>query len=143
PFKVNLSSKGTIDYDIYDKDALKYEWKITGNGLDKTVTEADPSVTLDKPGKYTATLTVTDSKGEKNSKSLQLTAGNEAPFVAVTILKGNKTFFFPNEPIEYSIDVSDKEDGNVADGNIQPALVAVNFDYIPQGLDPIEIAPRS
>ncbi|HEV8508198.1 MAG TPA: PKD domain-containing protein, partial [Chitinophagaceae bacterium] len=140
PFKVNLSSKGTVDYDTYDKDALKYEWKIKGNGSDQTVKEADPSVTLDRPGKYTATLTVTDTKGEKNSKSLQLTAGNEAPSVAVTILKGNKTFFFPNEPIEYSIDVSDKEDGNVADGSIQPALVAVNFDYIPQGFDPIEIA---
>jgi cytochrome c len=79
-------------------------------------------------------------KGEKNSKSLQLTAGNEPPSVAVTILKGNQTFFLPNEPIEYSIDVSDKEDGSVGNGSIQPALVAVNFDYIPQGFDPIEIA---
>ena len=140
PFKVNLSSKGTIDYDKYDKDALKYEWKITGNGFEKTVTDADPSVTLDKPGPYTATLTVTDTKGEKNSKSIPLIAGNEPPSVAVTILKGNKTFFFPNEPIEYSIDVSDKEDGNVASGTIQPAFVAVNFDYVPQGFDPIEIS---
>ena len=140
PFKVNLSSKGTIDYDKYDKDDLKYEWKIIGNGFDKTISEPDPSITLDKPGKYTATLTVTDTKGEKNSKSLQLTAGNEAPSVTVTILKGNKTFFFPNQPIEYSIDVSDREDGNVANGTIQPALVALNFDYIPQGFDPIEIA---
>jgi cytochrome c len=140
PFKVNLSSKGTIDYDKYDKDALKYEWKITGNGFEKTVTDADPSVTLDKPGPYTATLTVTDTKGEKNSKSIPLIAGNEPPSVTVTILKGNKTFFFPNEPIEYSIDVSDKEDGNVASGTIQPAFVAVNFDYVPQGFDPIEIS---
>ena len=140
PFKVNLSSKGTIDYDKYDKDALKYEWKITGNGFEKTVTEADPSITLERPGPYTATLTVTDTKGEKNSKSIQLIAGNEPPSVAVNILKGNKTFFFPNEPIEYSIDVSDKEDGNVANGTIQPALVAVNFDYVPQGFDPIEIS---
>ena len=140
PFLVNLSSKGTIDYDKYDKDALKYEWKITGNGFDKTLTDAAPTFTLDKPGTYTATLTVTDSKGEKNSKSLQLTAGNEPPAVAINILKGNKTFFFPNKPIEYSIDVSDKEDGSVANGTIQPAFVAVNFDYIPQGFDLIEIA---
>jgi cytochrome c len=140
PFTVNLSSKGTIDYDTYDKDALKYEWKITGNGYDKTFTEENPSVTLDKPGTYNATLTVTDTKGEKNSKSLQLTAGNEPPQVAVNILKGNKTFFFPNEQIEYSINVSDKEDGSVADGKIQPGLVATNFDYVSQGFDPIEIA---
>ncbi|HEY0433859.1 MAG TPA: PQQ-dependent sugar dehydrogenase, partial [Chitinophagaceae bacterium] len=133
PFRVNLSSKGTIDYDKYDKDKLKYAWKITGSGFDKTVTEPDASITLDKPGKYTATLTVTDTKGETNSRSLQLTAGNEPPSVAVNILKGNKTFFFPNEPIGYSIDVSDKEDGSVGNGMIQPSLIAVNFDYIPQG----------
>ncbi len=140
PFKVNLSSKGTVDYDKYDKDKLKYAWKITGSGFEKTFTDPDASITLDKPGTYTATLTVTDTKGETNSKSLQLSAGNEPPSVAVNILKGNKTFFFPNEPIAYSIDVSDREDGSVGNGSIQPALVAVNFDYIPQGFDPIEIA---
>ena len=37
-------------------------------------------------------------------------AGNDAPAVSVNILKGNKTFFFPGEQIEYSIDVSDKEE---------------------------------
>ena len=140
PFKVNLSSKGTIDYDQYDKDALKYEWKISGNGIDKTLTEQNANVTLDKPGTYTATLTVTDTKGEKNSKSLQLIAGNEQPSITVNILKGNKTFFFPDEQLNYSIDVSDKEDGSVTDGKIKPDLVSVNFDYVPQGFDPIEIA---
>jgi len=140
PFRVNLSSKGTIDYDTYDRNALKFEWKVTGNGFDKTVTEPDPAFTLDKPGKYTATLTVTDTKGEKNSKSLQLSAGNEPPSVSVSVLNGNKTFFFPNRSIEYSIDVSDKEDGKVANGTIPPTLVAINFDYIPQGFDLIEIA---
>ncbi|MFI5187584.1 MAG: PQQ-dependent sugar dehydrogenase [Chitinophagales bacterium] len=140
PFKVNLSSKGTIDYDKYDKDALKYEWRIKGNGMDKTLTESDPAITFDKPGVYDVTLTVTDTKGEQNSKSLKLTAGNEPPSVAVNILKGNKTFFFPNEPIEYSIEVNDKEDGSIADGKIRPGLVTVNFDYVPEGFDPVEIA---
>jgi cytochrome c len=140
PFNVNLSSKGTIDYDKYDQNALKYEWKISGNGMNKTFTEPNPSVSFDKPGIYDATLTVTDTKGEQNSKSLKLTAGNEPPSVAVNILKGNKTFFFPNEPIEYSIDVNDKEDGSLADGKIKPDLVTVNFDYVPEGFDPVEIA---
>jgi cytochrome c len=140
PFTVNLSSQGTIDYDKYDKDALKYEWKITGKDFDKTVNEASPTITFDKPGVYNAVLTATDTKGEKNSKSIQLAAGNEPPTVTVNILKGNKTFFFPNEAIQYSIDVSDKEEGTIADQKIQPDLIAVNFDYLPQGFDPIEIA---
>jgi cytochrome c len=140
PFNVALSSKGTSDSDPYDKDALKYEWVISGNGLNKTFNTPDANLVLDKAGQYTATLTVTDSKGDKNSKSIQLSAGNEAPSVSINILKGNKTFFFPGQPLEYEISVRDKEDGNVSDGSIKPDQVAVNFDYVPQGFDPIAIA---
>ncbi|MES1215119.1 MAG: c-type cytochrome, partial [Bacteroidota bacterium] len=141
PFTVNLSSKGTIDYDKYDKDGLKYEWKVlSGTEAVKTFTTPDGAVTLDKPGNYTATLTVTDTKGESNSKSIELKAGNDPPQVAINITKGNKTFFFPNEPLEYSITVNDKEDGSIADGKIKKDLVAVNFDYVPEGFDPIAIA---
>jgi len=141
PFTVNLSSKGTIDYDKYDKDALNYEWKVvSGNKTIATITKPDGAVTLDQPGNYTATLTVTDTRGESNSKSIELKAGNDPPSVSVNILKGNKTFFFPGEPLEYAIHVNDKEDGSVADGKIKPDLVAVNFDYVPEGFDPIAIA---
>ena len=141
PFTVNLSSKGTIDFDKYDKDALNFEWKITsGNTTIKTFDAADGNVTLDKPGNYTATLKATDTKGESNSKAIELKAGNEPPQVGVNITKGNKTFFFPNEPLEYSISVNDKEDGSVTDGKIKRDLVAVNFDYVPEGFDPIAIA---
>ena len=141
PFTVNLSSKGTIDYDKYDKDALKYEWKISSGGnIIKTFTQQDGSVTLDQPGNYTATLTVTDTKAESNSKSVELKAGNDPPQVSVNITNGNKTFFFPNAPLAYTIAVKDKEDGSLSDGKIKPDLVAVNFDYVPEGFDPIAIA---
>ena len=141
PFIVNLSSKGTIDYDKYDKGALKYEWKITSsNGYNKTVTDSNTFVTLDKPGTYQATLTVTDTKGEKNSKAITLEAGNAPPVVSIDIIKGNKTFFFANQPIEYAISVTDKEDGSTADNKIKPDQLAVNFDYLPEGFDPIAIA---
>src|SRR4030095_5608558 len=101
---------------------------------------ADGSATLDKPGNYQATLTVTDTKGASNSQTIELKAGNEPPAVTLDLIKGNKSFFFSNQPLEYTIKVSDKEDGSVDDGKIQPGLVAVNFDYVPQGFDPIEIA---
>jgi len=141
PFSVHLSSKGTKDFDPYDKDALKYEWKITsGSNIVKTSSEQNPSITLDQPGNYQATLTVTDTRGEKNSKTIVLQAGNEPPQVAIDIVKGNKTFFFPNQPIEYAIRVTDKEDGSLVDGKIKPAMVAVNFDYVPEGFDIIDIA---
>lgn len=138
PFKATFSSAGTKDY---DGDALKYTWAITGKGAAARVfTQPNPTVTFDKPGTYQATLTVTDAKGEKNSQSLTIKAGNEPPTVAFDIVKGNKTFFFPNRPIEYAVAVNDKEDGTLASGKINPAQVAVNIDYLATGYDPIEMA---
>ena len=141
PFKVHLSSKGTIDFDSYDKNALKYEWKITSlNGYNQSFNDSNIVVTLDKADTYQATLTVTDTKGETNSKTVELKAGNEPPVVNIDILKGNKTFFFANQSIGYAISVSDKEDGTTADSKIKPDQLAVNFDYVQEGFDPIEIA---
>lgn len=138
PFKVNFSAKGTKDY---DGDALKYEWKVTAKGVPaRTFTQPNPVVTFDKPGVYQATLTVTDPKGAKNSKSLTIEAGNEPPVVAFDITKGNQSFFFPSQPIDYAVRVADKEDGSLASGKIAPAQVAVSIDYLPAGFDPIEVA---
>jgi cytochrome c len=140
PMSVKLSSEGTIDYDQYDKEALKYDWKLkSDNGVALNSTEANPTFTLDKPGVYTVTFTATDTKGESNSQTLELKAGNEAPVAAIDITKGNKTFFFPNKPIDYKIEVSDKEDGSLSAGTIKPDEVSINFDYAPEGFDPIEI----
>ena len=141
PLNVNFSSAGTMDYDDYDKDALKYEWLVkSDNGFNKVLTDANPKVTLDQAGTYSVTFTVTDSKGEKNSQALEVKAGNDPPVVAIDITKGNKTFFFPKNAINYTIQVSDKEDGSLADKKILANEVAVNFDYVPEGFDLIEIA---
>jgi cytochrome c len=141
PLNLNFSSEGTMDYDDYDKDALKFEWLIkSDNGFIKVLTEANPKLTLDQAGTYSITFTVTDSKGEKNSQSMEVKAGNDPPLVAIDILKGNKSFFFPNSKLEYNIQVSDKEDGNLAGKKILANEVAVNFDYVPEGFDLIEIA---
>ena len=141
PLNVNFSSAGTMDYDDYDKDALKYEWLVkSDNGFNKVLTDANPKLTLDQAGTYSVTFTVTDSKGEKNSQALEVKAGNDPPVVAIDITKGNKTFFFPKNAINYTIQVSDKEDGSLADKKILANEVAVNFDYVPEGFDLIEIA---
>ncbi|MEI9918382.1 MAG: PQQ-dependent sugar dehydrogenase [Bacteroidota bacterium] len=140
PMSVKLSSEGTIDYDSYDKDALKYDWQAKGdNGVSIASNDANPTFTLDKAGVYTVTLTVTDTKGETNSQSLELKAGNDSPVADIEITKGNKTFFFANKPIDYKIDVSDKEDGTLSGGTIKADEVSINFDYAPEGFDPIEI----
>jgi cytochrome c len=138
PFNVAFSANGTKDY---DGDALKYTWKIASKGGPaRTFTQPNQVVTFDKPGLYQATLTVTDAKGTTSTKSIEIKAGNEPPVVAFDIKKGNKSFFFPNQPIDYAVRVSDKEDGSLANGKIAPTQVAVSIDYLPEGFDPIEVA---
>ena len=136
PLKLTLQSKGTKDF---DGDDLKYQWKVTAPGVaPKVYAVADPSVSFDKPGLYTATLTVTDSKGASNSKSVRIVAGNEPPAVAVNLI-GNKTFFFPGKPIQYVVNVDDKEDGSLSGGKIAADRVAMSIDYTAEGFDYAEV----
>lgn len=138
PFKVSLSSNGTTDA---DGDALKYVWSITSkNGFTKVINSPNADLTLTKAGVYKATLTVSDGKGASNSQSLELTAGNEPPVLAIDMPKSNKTFFFPNKSFDYEVKVSDKEDGSLADGKIKPEQVSVNIDYLAEGFDKVAIA---
>ena len=111
PLTVNLSSAGTKDF---DGDSLKYEWVITGSDGKAPVTfnEANPTASFDQPGEFTATLTVTDPQGAKNSQSLKIVAGNAPPEISMNIT-GNKTFFFPGKSFNYDIKVDDKEDGQI------------------------------
>lgn len=136
PFRVKLSAAGTIDY---DNDSLQYEWKISGSSGSRFVKQANPVIYFDKPGKYNATLTVTDIHGGKSSRSIEILAGNEPPDVTIDIVKGNRTFYFPNDTIRYNVHVSDKEDGSIANGRIKPQQVAVSIDFLPVGY--LEVEP--
>ncbi|HOY19975.1 MAG TPA: ThuA domain-containing protein [Haliscomenobacter sp.] len=140
PLTVQLSSAGTKDY---DSDPLSYEWKVAlkaGGGTPLMFKEPNPKLTLKTAGVYTATLTVKDGKGESATRSVELIVGNEPPKLDFTLTKGNKTFFFPNKDIAYKVAVTDKEDGSIANGKIDPSEVAVSIDYLPEGYDKIAIA---
>ena len=141
PLQVTLSSLGTKDYD--EDEALQYEWVITKNkAAFKTLKEANPSITLTSAGTYQATLTVTDKLGEKNTKSVEIMAGNEPPVVKFKITKGNSTFFFPGKSIQYEVSVSDKEDGSLANGKILPSQVSVSTNYLSEGFNLTRIAQK-
>jgi cytochrome c len=143
PFTAVFSSSGTTDYDSYDLDNLTYQWNIVSeNGINETFNTADPSFTFDQAGMYLVTLTVTDTKGEKNSASLAITAGNAAPVVSIEFDSRNKSFYFNEKEIDYQVSVSDPEDGNSSNNDIKADEVAITFDYVPAGYDPIEIAAK-
>ncbi|MFM1879179.1 MAG: hypothetical protein RLZZ241_2045 [Bacteroidota bacterium] len=129
-----------MDFDSYDSE-LDLAWTITSeNGYNKTIKGAAPELELTDPGVYQVTLTVTDSYDATNSESFEIVAGNEAPSVSEDLSGANRTFYFGASELPYAIEVKDTEDGSSAFGSIKPEEVAVTFDYIPQGFDPIEVA---
>lgn len=131
PLTLNLSSKGTMDY---DGDPLTYKWSVVSEGKPElTSTNKNPEFTIENAGVYKATLTVTDTKGLSNSTSVQVTAGNEAPTISLRV-EGNQTFFFAGNTIKYQTTVSDKEDGVLGKG-IPEDAVALSIDYLSEGFD--------
>jgi len=139
PLKVNLSSTGTQDFDA--GDVLTYEWKITKDGeVFNTLKDANPDVTFDEPGIYTATLIVTDQEGASNSSSVEIKVGNEPPVVKLNVTSGNSSFFLPGKAVHYEVSITDKEDGSLSDKKILPAQVSVSGNYFSEGFNPTVIA---
>lgn len=134
PFQTQLLSNGTMDY---DNDELTYKWKIEGGKEIMEETGENPVITLADPGVYTATLTVSDSKGESATGTVKLVAGNEPPEVKLRY-NGNATFFFPGREVDYEVAVADKEDGTLGKG-IDKNAVVLSIDYASEGFDPIQL----
>ena len=133
PFRATLSAAGTKDF---DGDALTYVWSVepeTG-GPARVFRRPDVTVPFDRAGVYFATLTVTDAHGAEDSTLLTIVAGNDVPAAQVKI-GGNETFFFPDQPLEYVVDITDREDGDLAAGQIPVAQVAIGVDYVREGFD--------
>jgi cytochrome c len=140
PLKVQLSSAGSSDA---DGDSLQYDWKISRNGVVvQTYKTAHPELLLNAAGTYKATLTVTDPSGARNSKSVNIAAGNAVPEVAFNFMQGNSSFFFPGKTIKYAVSVSDKEDGSLANKRILPSQVSVSINYLSEGYDLTVIAQQ-
>ncbi|SEW23730.1 ThuA domain-containing protein [Chitinophaga arvensicola] len=130
PFKVTLTADGSKDP---DGDKLTYLWNF-GNGTKKETKEPTVEYSYSTAGEYQVFVEVADDKGAKTkSKSIELYAGNETPDVKIDIT-GNKMFYFPGKPVKYTVNISDKEDGNSADGKLDANNIFVKADYI-QGRD--------
>jgi cytochrome c len=139
PLTVQFSSEGSKDY---DGDQLAYEWTITpkAGGKKQVYKTAKPAHTFKKKGEYSVTLLVSDGKDGVSIQKMDIVAGNEPPVLEFDLAGSNKTFFFPGSKISYDVRVSDREDGSLAAGTIDPSQVAINIDYLPEGYDKIAIA---
>ena len=139
PLRVALSSMGTADA---DGDAIQYQWTIRrrdGTVL-RTLTQPNPTLTLDQPGEYTASLTATDPKGAHGSAQVKILAGNEPPEVTIDLGGSNHTFFFRGAPIRYAVRVTDREDGTLESGRITADRVTVSASYLKDGVPAMSAA---
>jgi cytochrome c len=118
PFKVALSSKSSVDF---DDDAITYEWSIDG----KKITDANPEYTFNTNGEYNIILKVTDVAGAYDEDTLSVKVGNTLPDVTIKI--ANSTFFFDKAPVQYEVDIKDKEDKT-----IDASRAMVGLKYIPK-----------
>lgn len=143
PLNVKLSAEGSSDFDDYDAGKLTYSWKILNNKKKvlASLSGKEAAYVFKNAGDYEVVLEVSDTKGAKNSVSLPIIAGNAAPEVSLSLDTPNQTFYFDDKPIAYHISVNDKEDGDTK-SKIKPEEVAVTFDFLPQGFDPIEMAAK-
>jgi cytochrome c len=130
PLTVSLSAEKSFDFDR--NETLSYSWS-TGVEDGEHLNERQITVTYDKPGVYTPTVTVTDKEGKQSTAKVVIRAGNEPPKVAIEILS-NKSFYFDRSKIHYAISVTDKEDGSLGKG-VDPADVFFSFDYLKDGKD--------
>lgn len=131
PFQLRADASKSIDY---DGDKLSVAWSLNGSpigegkSLDYKITEK---------GTHTLTATVDDGQGNTASQDREIIVGNSLPEVDVAIT-GNRSFYFPGEAIDYSVNVSDPEDGKLEEG-IDPKSVTVSVDYL-EGEDLVQIA---
>lgn len=126
PFKV----VATVDAKDLERDELTYEWTL-GDGTKKETKEPRLEHTFTKAGDYAVSVVVKDDEGATTkSGAVSVYAGNEAPAVAITV-EGNKTFYFPNQPVSYAVTVTDRDDASIAN---DVANAFVSADYV-EGLD--------
>ena len=128
PLNVELSSAGTIDP---DSDPLKFQWEVIFDGqIIKKSSESNFNLSLSKFGSYDVVLTITDDHEESDSRTLKLSVGNAPPIVEFDLHGANRSFYYPETSIDYSVQVEDKEDGNLNTGEIDAKDIEVQIDYV-------------
>ena len=137
---VPLAVKLTTEASDPDEDPLQYNWTVSSeNGYAEQFTDSELFLNLETTGVYNVQLTVSDGAGGESKQSMQIVAGNEMPQLAINMSPGNRSFYMANAPFNYSVEVSDREDGSLGSG-ITSERVAVNIDYFPEGYDKVDIA---
>ncbi|WP_084469525.1 ThuA domain-containing protein [Jiangella gansuensis] len=93
---------------------VTFHWDF-GDGA--TSTEPNPAHTYTANGEYTARLTVTDEEGRTARAVVPIVVGNTRPVVTAAYPPGGGFFEF-GDTVPYRFEVTDAEDGSIADGGV-------------------------
>ena len=128
PLEVDFSAEQSADPDSADQ--LHYRWLIDG---EEVAQSANLKYTFTTADEYNVQLLVTDGNGGSSKARQPISVGNEPPKVSFT-LAGNRSFYFADNPLNYQVQVTDKEDGAVTKN------IAISLDYQSLGTDETLIA---
>ncbi len=129
PLKLRLSASSSKDY---DGDDLTYEWSVSGSN--ERFKDVSFDYTFTSPGEYEVNLKVTDPSGLSSRAKKTVVVGNSKPSVAWK-MNGNQSFYWDNETLDYELEVSDPEDGSLANGKLDARRVKLSIDYLAEGQD--------
>ena len=131
PLTVGFSATESMDY---DQDQLSYQWKVNEEQLVSDSPELKHR--FEKPGIYDVQLLVTDPSGSTTSTNKKIMVGNERPNIKIQLSDPNTTYW-KHKTVDYTVSVSDLEDGNSEDASLDLSKVKVTLNYIPEGEDMI------
>lgn len=125
PFAV----KATVAAKDPEKEKITYTWDL-GNGTKKETTDPEINYSYTTAGDYKISVSAKDEKGAATkSNEIEIYAGNEEPKVAIQLTGGNKSFYIPGKPFNYSVTIKDNDTAK-----IDPANLYVSVEYV-EGFD--------
>jgi len=104
-----LAFTATVVASDLEKDKLMYRWNF-GDGTTKETSEPTIDYIFTKAGEYNVQVQIVDAhQASVKSTPTVIYAGNAMPSVSI-LMDGNKTFYFPEKKVVYSIHVADADD---------------------------------
>jgi cytochrome c len=122
PLTVELSADSSFDRD--PGDSVRYSWSLPDAGERDG---ARVSHTFTTPGTKRVRLVARDRAGAGSEATTEILVGNAPPEVAIDVT-GNRSFYWDDTSLEYTVRVTDAEDGTLGRG-IDAGRVNVSLSY--------------
>lgn len=121
-----LDIEATVEASDPEDDALSYIWSL-GDGTTKETAEPRLEHTFEEIGEYAISVEVDDGQGHSvTSSPVSVYAGNKEPDLRIEI-EGNSTFYFPDQPVSYTVHVEDEDDSSASE---DLSTLFVSADYV-------------